>query len=110
MATKLLIEVYGREKICVSCVGAPGSRDTYEWVQAAISRKYGTHHFAYEYIDMDKLEQHAYNHQKMIKHIIEEELFFPLIVLDNEIVAEGTPHLKTIFKVIEEKGIQQISK
>ena len=58
---------------------------------------------------MDKQEQHAYNHKKMIRHIIEEGLFFPLIVLDNEIVAEGTPHLKTIFKVIEKKGIQQIS-
>lgn len=108
LSINLKIEVYGRNQICASCVGAPGSKDTYEWLQAAISRKYGTDQFSYTYIDMDNPEQYAYKHQEMIKHIVEEDLFYPLILLDNEIISEGIPHLKTIFKTIEAKGIRQI--
>ena len=35
-----VIEVFGADIICASCVNAPSSKDTYEWLQAAISRKY----------------------------------------------------------------------
>ncbi|MEI3611639.1 YuzD family protein [Pseudogracilibacillus sp. SO30301A] len=108
MSINLKIEVYGRNQICASCVGAPGSKDTYEWLQAAISRKYGTDQFSYKYIDMDNPEQYAYKHQEMIKHIVKEDLFYPLILLDNDIISEGVPHLRTIFKTIEAKGIRQI--
>jgi len=38
--TKPQIEIYGTEVICASCVNAPSSKDTYEWLQAAIDRKY----------------------------------------------------------------------
>ncbi|MBP1969529.1 disulfide oxidoreductase YuzD [Virgibacillus natechei] len=29
---KVMITIYGAEQICASCVGAPGSKDTYEWL------------------------------------------------------------------------------
>ena len=38
--TMLNIEIYGADIICASCVNAPSSKDTYEWLQAAIDRKY----------------------------------------------------------------------
>lgn len=39
MSTKdVTLTVYGAEEICASCVGAPCSKDTYEWLQAAIGR------------------------------------------------------------------------
>ena len=34
------IEIYGADVVCASCVNAPSSKDTYEWLQAAIDRKY----------------------------------------------------------------------
>ncbi len=37
---KVKIEIYGADVICASCVNAPSSKDTYEWLQAAIDRKY----------------------------------------------------------------------
>ncbi len=40
MEKKPLIEVFGAEIICASCVNAPSSKDTYEWLQAAIDRKF----------------------------------------------------------------------
>ena len=38
--TNINIEIYGADIICASCVNAPSSKDTYEWLQAAIDRKY----------------------------------------------------------------------
>lgn len=40
MEKKVAIQVYGAEQICASCVGAPSSKDTFEWLKAALSRKY----------------------------------------------------------------------
>jgi len=50
---KITITVYGREQICASCVGAPDSKETYEWLQAAIERKYSYDGVQYDYIDID---------------------------------------------------------
>ena len=34
------IEVYGAEQICASCVNLPSSKDTCEWLEAALTRKF----------------------------------------------------------------------
>ncbi len=51
---EITITVYGSEQICASCVGAPGSKDTYEWLQAAIGRKYASDGVQYNYIDINQ--------------------------------------------------------
>src|SRR5699024_4904133 len=101
---KLMITIYGREQICASCVGAPGSKDTYEWLQAAINRKYNSESIIYKYVDMDE-EGHEEKDQLMIEQMEEEDMFYPLVMMGDEIVAEGIPHLKKIFKEVEERGI-----
>lgn len=100
----LVVTVYGREQICASCVGAPGSKDTYEWLQAAIGRKYDTSGVDYEYIDMDAAG-HTDEHVEMIEQMEEEDMFYPLVLMNGEIVAEGIPHLKAIFREIDERGV-----
>lgn len=97
---KYHITVYGREQICASCVGAPGSKETYEWLQAAIRRKYNEADFQYEYVDMDEMQRDE-KHQQMIEKMEEEDMFYPLILLNDEIIAEGVPHLKKIFQAID---------
>lgn len=97
---KYKITVYGREQICASCVGAPGSKETYEWLQAAIRRKYDESDFLYEYVDMDQVQSEE-KHIEMIEKMEEEDMFFPLILLNDQIIAEGIPHLKKIFQSIE---------
>jgi len=103
----LVVTVYGRDQICASCVGAPGSKDTYEWLQAAIGRKYNTENVQYEYIDMDENNQPT-KHKEMIEQMEEEDMFYPLVLMNDEIVAEGIPHLKAIFREIEARGIPLI--
>src|SRR5690625_4134452 len=108
--TNVTITVYGAEQLCASCVGAPGSKDTFEWLQAAIGRKYDAKNIYYEYIDIDYVGKGNHpEYEKMIKQIKADELFYPLITLNGEIIAEGIPHVKTIFKALEAKGIQHLS-
>ncbi len=51
--TKPMIEIYGTAVICASCVNAPSSKDTYEWLQAAIDRKYPDQPYDIRYIDIE---------------------------------------------------------
>lgn len=102
---KVTITIYGAEQICASCVGAPGSKDTYEWLQAAIGRKYIDDPIAYEYIDIDQ-PQKVERHKQFVKQIIEEGLFYPIVFVNDEMVAEGIPRLKTIYQSLDKYDIQ----
>lgn len=93
---KVVITIYGAEQICASCVGAPGSRDTYEWLQAAIGRKYVDRDVGYEYINIDE-PQTEKKHHDFVERIVVEDLFYPIVFVNDELVAEGIPRLKTIY-------------
>lgn len=105
MGKEITITVYGAEQICASCVGAPSSKDTYEWLQAAIARKYKADNVKYEYIDIHA-PQDEEKHQKFVERIFEEDLFYPIVFVDDEMVAEGIPKLKTVYKELDERGLQ----
>ncbi|WP_077327745.1 YuzD family protein [Virgibacillus siamensis] len=104
MEKNLLVTVYGAEQICASCVGAPGSKDTYEWLQAAIGRKYVADDIDYEYIDIDNPPE-VKKHQDFVERIIEEDLFYPIVFVNDELVAEGIPRLKSIYRELDKHGI-----
>lgn len=105
MGKNLQITVYGAEQICASCVGAPGSKDTYEWLQAAIGRKYVADDITYEYVDIDNPPAMK-KHQDFVKQIFEDELLYPIVFVNNELVAEGIPRLKTIYKELDKQGLE----
>jgi len=46
------IAVYGADQLCPSCVHLPSSKETYEWLEAAISRKYTNQPFTITYVDI----------------------------------------------------------
>jgi len=99
------ITVYGADQICASCVGAPGSKDTYEWLQAAIGRKYVDDNIIFEYIDIDSPPEEE-KHQKFVKRMFDEDLFYPIVFVNDEMVAEGIPRLKTIYKQLDQHNVQ----
>lgn len=101
--TKLKVTVYGAEQICASCVGAPGSKDTYEWLQAAISRKYEAEDIGYEYIDINQTQAEE-KHAAFVQRIFKEDLFYPIVFVNEEMVAEGIPRLKTIYQSLDKNG------
>lgn len=44
--------VYGADVLCPSCVNLPSSKETYEWLEAALKRKYPDQPFSITYIDI----------------------------------------------------------
>lgn len=102
------IVVYGAEIKCASCVNAPGSKETYEWLQAAITRKYGEERLHFQYYDIHTKGQLGAE-DEIIHQLLDENLFYPLVLVEGEIVGEGNPRLKSVYKALEGYGIQQVS-
>ncbi|MFL6562301.1 MAG: DUF1462 family protein, partial [Bacillus sp. (in: firmicutes)] len=46
------IIVYGAEQLCPSCVNLPSSKETFEWLEAAIARKFPDQPFKMTYVDI----------------------------------------------------------
>lgn len=96
------VQVYGTKVICASCVGMPSSTETFEWLQAAIGRKYEgqDNKFNFEYIDFQE-EQEDEEKKAFAERVVEEDLFYPVVLVNGEIVGEGNPRLKDVYEEIE---------
>ena len=96
------VQVYGTKVICASCVGMPSSTETFEWLQAAIGRKYEgqENKFNFEYIDFQD-EQEDADKKAFAERVVEEDLFYPVVLVNGEIVGEGNPRLKDVYEEIE---------
>ena len=46
--------------------------------------------------------------ESFAKRVIEEDLFYPVVVIKGKIVGEGNPRLKTIFNELEKYGYKAI--
>jgi len=99
----LLIEIFGADVICASCVNAPTSKDTYEWLQAAIDRKYPDQAYRITYIDIHKPIDNE-RQQDLANRVIEEEFFYPLVLINGDVVGEGYIQLKPVFAELEKYG------
>ncbi|KXH79226.1 YuzD family protein [Sporosarcina sp. HYO08] len=100
---KVTIEVYGADIICASCVNAPSSKDTYEWLQAAIDRKYPDQPYAIEYIDIESDISDERQHS-IAEQVRNDEFFYPLVMIENEMIGEGYIQLKPVFAELEKHG------
>lgn len=98
-----IIEIYGAEVICASCVGAPSSRDTYEWLEAAISRKYPKQAFTIEYIDIFETPVEG-KKAEVAEQVRNDEYFYPLVLINDEMIGEGHIQLKPVFSSLEKLG------
>ncbi|ALC84600.1 disulfide oxidoreductase [Bacillus sp. FJAT-22090] len=97
------IEIFGADIVCASCVNAPSSKDTYEWLQAAIDRKFPNHQVSFTYIDIEKpIENKKY--QTIANRIADDEFFYPLVMLNEEVIGEGYIQLKPVYAALEKYG------
>ncbi len=96
------VQVYGTKVICASCVGMPSSIETFEWLQAAIGRKYEgqENKFNFEYIDFQE-KQEDEDKKAFAERVVEEDLFYPVVLVNGEVVGEGNPRLKDVYEEIE---------
>jgi disulfide oxidoreductase YuzD len=96
--------VYGADVICPSCVHLPSSKETYEWLEAAIKRKYPNQPFSMTYIDIFNPPEEDEEKKAFAKKVLEEDLFYPVVVIEGVIVGEGNPKLKAIYAEMEKYG------
>ena len=76
---KVSVVVYGADVVCASCVNAPTSRNTFDWLQPLLKRKYPDKQFEFTYIDIEKDVENLTDHdQQYIERIQEDELFYSL--------------------------------
>ena len=95
--------VYGAAQVCASCVGMPSSKETYEWLQAALARKFPNQPLTITYIDIYNPPEDPAVKEMALK-VADEEYLYPLVVLDGQIVGEGSPRLKMITEALKEYG------
>ncbi|BCB05470.1 YuzD family protein [Bacillus sp. KH172YL63] len=99
--------VYGAEVTCPSCVNLPSSKETCEWLQAAVSRKYPNQPFEIKYVDIhNPPEDEAV--KSFASRVIEEDMFYPVVLLDGNIIGEGNPRLKVIYSELEKYGYKAV--
>ena len=99
--TKISVVVYGAEVVCASCVNAPTSIDTYQWLQALLL-SFLQHHFEFTYIDIRNDTENLTDHDmQFIERINEDELFYPLVTMNDEYVADGYIQYKQITRFIK---------
>jgi len=101
------IVLYGAQTLCPSCVNLPSSKETFEWLEAAIARKFPDQPVKMTYVD---IYQPSGEDEKLIfaKRVIKEDMFYPVVVIKEKIVGEGNPRLKTIFAELEKYGYKAI--
>lgn len=98
-----IIEIYGADIMCASCVNAPSSKDTYEWLQAAIARKYPNQPFTIRYIDIEGVIDNERD-QDYATRIQDDEFFYPLVLINDDVVGEGYVQIKPVFSALESAG------
>lgn len=96
------IKVYGSEQPCPSCLHSPSSKETYEWLKAALTRKFPNQPFTIDYIDIEQLQMEENDH--FVESIVNGDIFYPAVVINGMLVGEGNPQLKTIFAELEKLG------
>lgn len=101
------VVVYGAEILCPSCVNLPSSKETYEWLEAALSRKYPEQPFQITHVDIHNPPEDL-EKKNFAQRVIEEDMFYPVVVIGEEIVGEGNPKLKTIYAEMEKHGYKAV--
>lgn len=100
----VLITVYGAAVKCASCIHLPSALETKEWLDAAIQRKFPDYNININYCDIESPKTDE--QQLFSKKILDDEYFYPLVVINGDVLAEGNPRLPVIY----EKIIQEVEK
>lgn len=94
--------VYGLETLCPSCVNLPSSKETASWLEAALFRRFGED-VVVRYVDLDHPQTDA--DKVMVDRIRDEDLWYPVVVINGEVIAEGNPKLKEIDQHLQKLGL-----
>lgn len=100
------ILVYGAKERCSSCINAPSSMETASWLEAALSRVYDQQLFNVRYIDI--FNPQTQQERDFSNRVLEEDLWYPVVVIKDKVITEGNPDLKVIYRELDQLGIRKI--
>lgn len=101
------ISIYGAEQVCASCVNLPSSIETYEWLIAAVKRKFPNQEIKFTYTDIYSPPEDEEKKQ-FSQRVIEEDLFYPVVLVDGKVIGEGSIRLKPIYAELESYGYTSV--
>jgi disulfide oxidoreductase YuzD len=97
------ISIYGAEQICASCVNMPSSIETYDWLIAAVNRKFPNQTITFTYTDIYSPPEDE-KKQQFAQRVIEEDMFYPVVLVEDKVIGEGSIRLKPIYEELESYG------
>lgn len=103
MKHEVEMTIYGAEQLCSSCVNLPSARETYEWLEAALTRKFPEQPFKITYVDINNPPEDT-DKKIFAQRVIEEDMFYPVVLIEDQVVGEGSPNLKKIYAEMEKHG------
>lgn len=103
MPKQVELSVYGAEVLCASCVNMPSAKETYEWLEAALKRKYPNQPFTISYVDIEETQTNP-KKEEIAEQIRNEVYFYPLVLVEDTVVGEGDIRLKNVFEEMEKHG------
>ncbi|WP_240697243.1 DUF1462 family protein [Sporolactobacillus sp. THM19-2] len=90
--------VYGADAVCASCAQVPPAKATAEWLEAALTRKYGDR-ITVRYVDINQPK--TGQDRLFCDKIKADEYFYPLLVAGETILGEGFISLRPVQQYIE---------
>lgn len=103
MKHEVEMTIYGAEQLCSSCVNLPSARETYEWLEAALTRKFSGQPFKMTYVDIHNPPEDI-DKKIFAQRVIDEDMFYPVVLIEDQVVGEGSPNLKKIYAEMEKLG------
>ncbi|UTR15839.1 YuzD family protein [Salipaludibacillus sp. LMS25] len=98
---EIRLTVYGAEVKCASCINLPSAKETKEWLEAAVTRKFPDVMIHFVYCDIN--EPKTTEEKTFSEKIQNDDYFYPLVVINSEVVAEGNLKIRTIFEKIADE-------
>lgn len=99
------IYVYGAETRCASCANLPSSQETATWLESALARKYKEERIHVHYVDIHQPQN--VKEKTFANRVIREDIWYPVVVIEDEIVSEGVAQLKKITAKLESLGVKK---
>ena len=104
MSTKApVIEVFGADIMCASCVNARRLRIHTNGYKQLSRANIQIKTFSIRYIDIEGAIENERD-QDFANRIQEDEFFYPLVLINDEVVGEGYVQIKPIFPALENAG------
>lgn len=101
------VYVYGADQVCSSCVAFPSSKETASWLKHALQRKYDKQ-VVVHYVDIYAPE--GEDQKVFSKRVLDEDLWYPVVVIEDQVIAEGNPKLKVICDKLEKLSLGNVNK